>query len=430
LLKAAFGDDRDTSWFHSRVGAIAKALNSGDFVLAAIAAVHTRTPELSAEAVIRLSRAEEELNKYSYNPDEPRDWHGRWTRDGAAGPESVAAPEVENDRADQPLAFDPRQRVAENTSSFTTPSDAAAGDASGKSDHGDDSHEPTSLEQTFERKYDDLGPVDFAKEVIQFGDWSGRDGKNLSPAETAHALTEYSFLQDRLSFWLAYDYKPPTAQGNLLSAALTLYQGAVIGGFVRPGRLPESMVGVGATASLFGEGPPRRIRPSREPVVEDVSPAPAQVPTEVGGLGGTVENSEAKIVWGKGIKEQGSEGWQPYVASQIPGAKQLPETSKAFDRFNEVTGEAISDKTIYTLTVGYIKNPLSIYRKLTGYVDLAKNYDEPRVRTDVPPEKITSRTIQLAIPEYTSPRQWKYLNLAIGYGRRHGVSIVITRIRD
>jgi len=108
----------------------------------------------------------------------------------------------------------------------------------------------------------------------------------------------------------------------------------------------------------------------------------------------------------------------------------LPETSKAFDHFNEVTGEAISDKTIYTLTVGYIKNPLSIYRKLTGYFDLAKNYDEPRVRTDVPPEKITSRTIQLAIPEYTSPRQWIYLNLAIGYGRRHGVSIVITRIRD
>jgi len=30
----------------------------------------------------------------------------------------------------------------------------------------------------------------------------------------ALALAEYSFLQERLSFWLAYDYKPPTAQGN------------------------------------------------------------------------------------------------------------------------------------------------------------------------------------------------------------------------
>src|SRR5580658_8703532 len=55
LLKAAYGADRDPSWFHSRLGAIAQALNGGDFILAAIAAVHTRTPELSAEAAIRLS---------------------------------------------------------------------------------------------------------------------------------------------------------------------------------------------------------------------------------------------------------------------------------------------------------------------------------------------------------------------------------------
>lgn len=332
----------------------------------------------------------------------------------------------------EPHALDPRRRVAENASpaAATTLLDAEDRDASEKPEGGDDSREPISLEQAFESKYDHLGPVDFAKEVIQFGDWLGREGKNLSPAETAHALSEYSFLQGRLSSWLAYDYKPPTAQGNLLSAALTLYQGAVIGGFVRPGQLPESMVDVSGTASLFSEAPPRRILPPKEPVIEDVPTAPVQTPAEVNGLGGTVENSEAKIVWGKGIKEQGNKGWQPYVASQIPGAKQLPETSKAFDHFNEFTGEAISDKTIDTLTMGYIKNPLSIYRKLKTYVDLAKNYDERRVDTDVPPGEITSRTIQLAIPEYTSPAQWLYLNLAIGYGRRHGVLIVITRIRD
>jgi hypothetical protein len=83
-----------------------------------------------------------------------------------------------------------------------------------------------------------------------------------------------------------------------------------------------------------------------------------------------------------------------------------------------------------TLTVVRIKNPLSIYRKLKTYVDFAKSYDEPRVDTDVLPAEITSKTIQLAVPEYTSPRQWLYLNLGIGYGRRHGVSVVITRIRE
>ena len=210
----------------------------------------------------------------------------------------------------------------------------------------------------------------------------------------------------------------------------TLYQGAVIGGFARPGNLPESMLAVAGTASLFSEGPPRRIRPSQEPTVEEVPIAPAQAPKEIKGLGGTVDNSEAKIVWGGGIKDQGSTDWQPYVASQIPEATPKAETSKAFDLFNEVTGEAISDKTMDTLTVARIRNPLSIYGKLKTYVDQAKDYDEPRVDSDVEPDEITSRTIQLAVPEYTSPRQWLYLNLGIGYGRRRGVSVVITRIRE
>ena len=57
LLKAAYGADGDPGRLHSRLGAIVKALNSGDFALAAIAAVHTRTPELSREAALRLANA-------------------------------------------------------------------------------------------------------------------------------------------------------------------------------------------------------------------------------------------------------------------------------------------------------------------------------------------------------------------------------------
>jgi hypothetical protein len=159
---------------------------------------------------------------------------------------------------------DQRQRVAENA-----PATAATALSDGDG-------EPTSLEQAFERKYDDLGPVDFAKEVIQFGDWLGRAGGSLSPAEMAHALAEYSFIQNRLSFWLNYDYKPPMAQGNLLSAALTLYQGAVIGGFARPGHLPESMLVVAGTASLFSGNSPER--PYKKPTVEEAPGAPLQNP--------------------------------------------------------------------------------------------------------------------------------------------------------
>jgi hypothetical protein len=428
LLKAAYGADRDSSWFHSRLGAIAKALNCDDFALAAIAAVHTRTPELSAEAAIRLSRAEEELNKYSYNPDEPRDWHGRWTRDGAAGPESVAASALEDDRADEPHAFDPRQRVAENASpSGATPlSDAEAGDHAGKPKVSDDSREPTSVEQTFESKYDHLGPVDFAKDVIQFGDWLGREGKNLSAAETAHARAEYSFLQDRLSFWLDYDYKPPTAQGNLLSAALTLYQGAVIGEFVQPGHLPESMVDVAGTASLFGNGPPGR--PYKKPAVEEVPGAPLQAPEEVERFGPIVNNSDVKIVWRKAIDKQG-EPLEDYLEKENPDLIRLKPKATTFDLFNQISGEAISAKTMNTLSVSYIKKPQRIYGDITDYVNEALDYERLK-RSDLDPALIESKSIYLAVLEWTSPIQWRHLIRARIYGEDNGVSVVIIRIRE
>jgi hypothetical protein len=65
---------------------------------------------------------------------------------------------------------------------------------------------------------------------------------------------------------------------------------------------------------------------------------------------------------------------------------------------------------------------------LRGYVDEIIDY-EPRVDTDLNPAKIQSRTVQVAIPEYTSSTQWRYLLRAIIYGKDNGILIVITRIR-
>jgi hypothetical protein len=108
LLKAAYGDE--PTRLQSRLVAIAQALNRRDFAAAMIAAVHTRTPELSPEAAIRIANLEHKLTKYNYNPDEPRDWHGRWTTGGTGQP-SQTQPGVANERA--PVqAFDQRRRVA------------------------------------------------------------------------------------------------------------------------------------------------------------------------------------------------------------------------------------------------------------------------------------------------------------------------------
>ena len=81
----------------SRLDTIAKALNSGDFAMAMIAAVHTQTPELDAAAAMRLAQAEDRLAKYNYNPDEPRDGRGRWTAEGSAAPAALTALPIDAD---------------------------------------------------------------------------------------------------------------------------------------------------------------------------------------------------------------------------------------------------------------------------------------------------------------------------------------------
>ena len=69
-----------------------------------------------------------------------------------------------------------------------------------------------------------------------------------------------------------------------------------------------------------------------------------------------------------------------------------------------------------------------ILSRLKGYINKLEDY-QPIKEDDLELADIRSKTIQLAIPQYTSPRQWRYLNLAIGYAREHGVSLIITRIR-
>ncbi len=424
LIQAADGADGDPTRLESSLGVIARALNGGELARAGIAAVLTRTPELS-EAAARLAKANGALAKY--NRDEPRDWHGRWTLGGAAGPAGGTAPAENGAGGRSADAKGPR--VADSGSGGggqASPAPVASPPAP-KDEAADDGRKPTSLVETFEKEYDWLGPVDFAKRVIEFGDRLGREGGSLSPADKERALAEYAFLQDRLSFWLAYEYTPPTAQGNLLSAALTLFQGANNAGIVDPGHLPKSMLDVAGGAWAVDNLPPR-VRFSAETKVEIEPAAPAEAPKEVEGLGGIVDNSEVEIDWKGGIKDQGKP-LEGYTETQNPEATKLPPTSKTFDEFVDTTNEAISAKTLNTLSVSYIKNPQTIYWRLKRYIDAAADY-EPRTDTDVDPATIETKTIQLANPEYTSPTQWRYLFAAIRYGRERDVWVVITRIRE
>ncbi|QGM46232.1 hypothetical protein [Methylocystis heyeri] len=393
LLETAYGED--PTRLRSSIGLIAEALNQGDLARACIAAVLARVPELSAEAAARLANFEKALAKF--DPERhPRDWRGRFTLAGGPDPAGGEAPSV-------PPA---------------------------QSEDEADKEGPPSPTAAFESKYDELGPVDFTKKVIEFGDRLGREGRNLSPEAKERAAAEYAFLQDRLSFWLDYDYKPPAAHANLLSAALTLYQGAINGGIATAGEMPRSMVDVGGAAWAF-DSFPQNIRPSTKPVGES-APEPRTTRLkefdEIGGVGAVADNGEIKTNWVKGIKLQGGP-WEDYLAGSLPGARKLPANAKTFDLFNPLTQEAVSAKTLNTLSVSYIRKPESIYGKLKRYTDAAADY-APRRKRDLDPDLIRSKAIHLAISEYTSPVQWRQLRRARRYAREKGIPLVITRIRE
>jgi hypothetical protein len=418
LLEVAYG--RDSTRLQSSLAVIAEALNRGDLARAAITAVLTRTPELDRSAAARLTKVHKVFAKY-YDPEEPRDWHGRWTTVGAAhAAASVAAEDAEPNNEDGVSHFSDADRHYEHDAVASNDSD----------EDGGVSHASTAREEAFEKKYDDLGPTDFAKEVIQFGDRLGRQGQNLSPAEREEAIAEYTFLQDRLSFWLGYDYKPEITQSYLHSAALTLFQGAILSGIARAGHLPPSMLDVAGAVSNYDSAAPSS-RPSlRSRGLEPtLSPHVPNVPKELEGLGFIIRNSDANIDWKKGRAWQGIP-FEDYHEEIAPYLRRLQPGSTTFDFMNDANGEAISDKTLNTLSVTYIKSPWKIYSRLEEYIDAAADYNKRRVGTDVDPEAIRSRTIQLAVPEYTSPRQWHYLFRAVIYAKSRGVRMYITRIRE
>jgi hypothetical protein len=90
LMRAAYGGGADAAAVSRGLVVIAEALNRGDLGRAMIAAVRLRLPDLGWREAARLAAAEDALVKY--NPDEPRDWRGRWTTGDAGAPTPSVTP--------------------------------------------------------------------------------------------------------------------------------------------------------------------------------------------------------------------------------------------------------------------------------------------------------------------------------------------------
>ena len=88
IQKVAFRDRR-TGWLFDVGCRVANALNAGNVALAQICGVHAVSPtDLDDEQLAKLSKAP--ITKSGYNPDEPRDWHGRWTTGGDTADTQIA----------------------------------------------------------------------------------------------------------------------------------------------------------------------------------------------------------------------------------------------------------------------------------------------------------------------------------------------------
>jgi filamentous hemagglutinin len=90
--------------------------------------------------------------------------------------------------------------------------------------------------------------------------------------------------------------------------------------------------------------------------------------------------------------------------------------------------EFIIAKTLDTLCVSYLANPGRVYWQLKRCIDVAADL-EPHTVSGLELGRLLKKTVHLAIPETSTPEQWRHLYRAIVYGKKRGVSLVITRIR-
>lgn len=425
LLKAAYGRDLDPDALASGLTVVAKALNDGDLGRAMVAAVRLQLPDLDDGGAARLADVDGTLSK-AYNGQEPRDWRGRWTTGGAgagakapkAHPTPPRAVPAATSKPPAPLA--PARPIVLQTAAAGVPPRAAVWEAF------------NTLYPNFQSQFDNLGPVDFAKRVIRFAEWIEIQAHDNRPMDRAAAKAEYYFLQNRLTFWLGYQYKSPGAHLNILGAGSLLYEGAITSGLLRPGdsdSAPWSMAAaIGFAAqldgSLYSHGP---VKLPKLPELPEFAPTMAQ---RAGVGAAEAENAEVGVGWGRGIQDQGVP-WETQLRSEQPADMGYFPRAKTWDFASIITGRVISAKTLDTTTFTYASNPQKIFSRLKNYIDSASNYelDTTRLPVRVPLDEITSREIQLAIPEETSPAQMEYVIRAQRYSESRGVKFVVTRIK-
>ena len=142
-----------------------------------------------------------------------------------------------------------------------------------------------------------------------------------------------------------------------------------------------------------------------------------------------VKQGVVKVGWSKGIMGQGMP-WEDYLARKLPEGSRLPAGFKTFDYFDEVSGAAVSAKTLDTMTPSKLQNPKQIYTTLKGYVDKTAGFETyGKAPNDITKNMIKKRKIELAIPNKTTTEQYKQIEKAVKYAKDNNVELNVTRIK-
>lgn len=170
-------------------------------------------------------------------------------------------------------------------------------------------------------------------------------------------------------------------------------------------------------------------------VIEGGVGATPPTPPLKAGLGGTVDQAETGVQWGKGIQGQGNpfENWvQAQLKKLFPSVEQTPGNFPTIDHIDRVSKTVWSTKTMDT--VGGYKDPKNIYSTLKGYVDkLAEFPKDGKPVTyagmTVNPSEVATRKLVLGIPAGTSAAQWAELSRAIQYASSQGIELIVTVLK-
>lgn len=114
LVTSAYGQPDRLGAIENGLAAVARALNEGKIGRAMIAAVLLKLPALDWDGAARIAQADDLFSKY--DPDEPRDWRGRWTDSGTSRPGSVDELDdlgEEDDPSAEFLTLPPGHRIDE-----------------------------------------------------------------------------------------------------------------------------------------------------------------------------------------------------------------------------------------------------------------------------------------------------------------------------